>query len=33
MTKAEMAELHELMEAFGAQQGVRFTAPEPEDVR
>jgi hypothetical protein len=28
MTKAEMAELHELMEAFGAQQGVRFTAPE-----
>ena len=28
MTKAEMAELQELMEAFGAQQGVRFTAPE-----
>jgi len=28
MTKAEMAELHELMEAFGAQQGVQFTAPE-----
>ena len=26
MTKAEMAELQELMEAFGAQQGVRFTA-------
>ena len=33
MTKAEMAELQELMEAFGAQQGVRFTAPESEDVR
>lgn len=28
MTKAEMAELHELMEAFGAQQGVKFRAPE-----
>ena len=28
MTKAEMCELQELMEAFGAQQGVRFTAPE-----
>lgn len=28
MGKAEMAELQELMEAFGAQQGVRFTAPE-----
>ena len=28
MTKAEMAELQELMEAFGAQHGVRFTAPE-----
>ena len=28
MTKAEMAELQELMEAFGAQQGVLFTAPE-----
>lgn len=28
MTKAEMSELQELMEAFGAQQGVRFTAPE-----
>lgn len=28
MTKAEMAELQELMEAFGAQQGVRFRAPE-----
>ena len=28
MTKAEMAELQELMEAFGAQQGVRFAAPE-----
>lgn len=28
MTVAEMGELMELMEAFGAQQGVRFTAPE-----
>ena len=28
MTVAQMAELMELMEAFGAQQGVRFTAPE-----
>ena len=28
MTKAEMAELQELMEAFGVQQGVRFRAPE-----
>jgi len=28
MTVAEMSELMELMEAFGAQQGVRFTAPE-----
>ena len=28
MTKAEMAELQELMEAFGAQHGVRFAAPE-----
>lgn len=28
MTKAEMAELQELMEAFGADKGVRFTAPE-----
>lgn len=28
MTKAEMSELQELMEAFGAQQGVRFRAPE-----
>lgn len=28
MTKAEMSELQELMLAFGAQQGVRFTAPE-----
>lgn len=27
MTKAEMADLQTLMEAFGAQQGVRFTAP------
>ena len=27
MTKPEMAELQELMEAFGAEQGVRFTAP------
>lgn len=28
MTKAEMCELQALMEAFGAQQGVRFKAPE-----
>lgn len=28
MTIAEMGELMECMEAFGAQQGVRFTAPE-----
>lgn len=28
MTVKEVAELMELMEAFGAQQGVRFTAPE-----
>ena len=28
MTIAEMAELMTLMEAFGAQQGVRFTTPE-----
>lgn len=28
MTRAEMTELQELMEAFGAQQGVKFTAPE-----
>lgn len=28
MTKAEMCELQELIEAFGAEKGVRFTAPE-----
>lgn len=28
MTRAEMSELQELMQAFGAQQGVKFTAPE-----
>lgn len=28
MTKAEMTELQDLMEAFGAEQGVKFTAPE-----
>lgn len=28
MTRAEMSELQELIEAFGAQQGVKFTAPE-----
>ena len=28
MTKAEMCELQELMEAFGADTGVRFRAPE-----
>lgn len=30
MSVAEMGELMELMEAFGAQQGVRFTAKEAE---
>ena len=28
MSKAEMAELQELIEAFGAERGVRFSAPE-----
>lgn len=28
MTKAEMCELQELMEAFGAENGVKFRAPE-----
>ena len=28
MTKAEMAELQTLMEAFGAEHGVQFSAPE-----
>ena len=28
MTRAEMTELQELMQAFGAQQGVRFSAPD-----
>lgn len=28
MTKPEMSELQDLIKAFGAQQGVRFTAPE-----
>ena len=28
MTKAEMCELQALMEAFGAEKGVRFRAPE-----
>jgi hypothetical protein len=28
MTRAEMSELQELMQAFGAQQGVKFSAPE-----
>jgi hypothetical protein len=28
MSVAEMAELQTLIEAFGAQQGVRFSAPE-----
>ena len=27
MTKGEMCELQELMEAFGAERGVKFTAP------
>ena len=28
MTKSEMCELQELMEAFGAEKGVKFRAPE-----
>jgi hypothetical protein len=32
MTKGEMSELQTLIEAFGAQQGVRFTAPEYIDL-
>ena len=28
MTKGEMAELQTLMEAFGAEHGVKFSAPE-----
>jgi hypothetical protein len=28
MTKAEMSELQTLIEAFGSQQGVKFTAQE-----
>ena len=30
MTIAEMCEMQDLMEAFGAQKGVRFTCPEVE---
>ena len=30
MTRAEMSEMQELIEAFGAQHGVRFSAPEYE---
>ena len=30
MTKAEMTELQDLMEAFGAEHSVRFSAPEPD---
>ncbi len=29
MTRAEMSAMQELIEAFGAERGVRFTAPEP----
>lgn len=32
MTKAEMADLQTLMEAFGAEHGVKFTAPDYEDT-
>jgi len=32
MTKGEMAELMDLMEAFGVQHGVKFTAPEYMDA-
>lgn len=28
MTRAEMSEMQELIEAFGAERGVRFSAPE-----
>ncbi len=31
MTRAEMSEMQELMEAFGAEHGVKFSAPEYED--
>jgi hypothetical protein len=30
MSKAELGELMELIEAFGAQRGVRFATAEPE---
>jgi len=30
MTKSEMSDLQTLMEAFGVERGVRFTAPESE---
>jgi hypothetical protein len=33
MSKPEMSELQQLIEAFGAQQGVRFTAPEYVDPK
>ena len=32
MTKGEMAEIQELMEAFGAQQGVKFKAAPDEEM-
>ena len=32
MTKAEMSELQTLMEAFGAQQGVKFSAQSYNDI-
>ena len=32
MTKAEMSELLELIQAFGAQKGVKFSAPEWRDA-
>lgn len=32
MTKGEMSELQELMEAFGAERGVKFTAPVDPDT-
>ena len=33
MTRSEMSEMQELMEAFGAEHGVRFRAPAAETLR
>jgi len=32
MTRAKMSEMQELIEAFGAEHGVKFRAPEYEDI-